>query len=367
MYMVTGCTNFLYAAPVPEITILTGALGNTGEKFPNDLIKFWETITISQNNSNVEIAPKIRLLRIDLAEEKELGIPLADSLIDKFIKPDPRVTLKKVHDYLEQSKINSDFANSQPSDGAQIKARKEKYQSEIPTLFEILETKSSLPSNQSASVNEILLILKKNIERDIVVGTNPMKYLVFYNLTVPSTYEIANINNSTNKGGRVSKLTSKCDNQIDLNQGLQFISMAKAKPTVALRNSDLNNAFRIFNDIAQEAGTCCTKALMNRGIVRDLLGEPNLAFDDLKAAEKCDPKNSEVHYNLACHYSKHSTKTNQRLDLALQELEAAVKSGLKNCKQILNDSDLENLRKDKNVKDRLRDMLQQHGQFCIVN
>ncbi len=367
MYMVTSCTNFLYAAPIPEITILTRALGNTGEKFPDDLIKFWETITISQNNSNIEIAPKVKLLRIDLAEEKELGIPLTDSLfeslINKSIKPDPRVTLKKAHDYLELSKINNYFSNNQPSDEKQIKARKEKYQAEVPSVFEIFQTKSSLGANHS-KVNEILSALKKNIERDIVAGINPIKYLVFYNLseTAPNLPPENNISQLI----PASKQSSKCDSQTDINQGIQYISMAKAKPTLALQKSDLTNAFNIFDNIAKSS-PCCTKAIMYRGIVRDLLGESNLAIDDLEFAEQCDLKNTDVHYNLACYYSKHSTKNNNKLDLSFKELEKAVVEGFKNCNLILNDMDLENLRRDKEFKVKLRDMLQRNNQYCIVD
>lgn len=164
------------------------------------------------------------------------------------------------------------------------------------------------------------------------------------------------------------KPSSKCSSQYDLNQGIQFISMSKAKPTETLRKSDLNNAFQIFDSVVRESdavGECCAKALMNRGIARDLLGESNLAFTDLKAAEQCDSQNMEVHYNLACHYSKHSTKANQQLDLALQELTKAIEAEFKDCDQIKQDPDLANLRRDKDFKDKLRKMLHQHGQYCI--
>lgn len=163
---------------------------------------------------------------------------------------------------------------------------------------------------------------------------------------------------------------TNCGDTNILSQGIQYIVISDAKPTVALRNSDLNNAIHIFDSVVQEAknaGTCCSKALMNRGIAHDLLGESNFAFDDLKAAEQCEPLNTEVHYNFARLYAKHSTKTNQTLDLSLQELEKAVELGLKNCNQILNDSDLMRLRRDKYFKIKLHDMLQQHGQFCIVD
>lgn len=159
------------------------------------------------------------------------------------------------------------------------------------------------------------------------------------------------------------QLSSKCSNQYDLNQGIQFISMSKAKPTEALRKADLNNAFQIFDSVVREtnaAKKCCSKALMNRGVTRDLLGETNLALDDLKTAEQCDAQSWEVHYNLACHYSKH-----KQLDLTLQELTKAVEVGFKDCDQIVNDPDLTNLLRNKDVKGKLRKMLHQHGQYCL--
>jgi len=206
-------------------------------------------------------------------------------------------------------------------------------------------------AKQKAGDTTVALIYRPSLEATSIVDVVPENTDVTKNISLTQ-----------------KKSSSKCSSQYDLNQGIQFISMAKAKPTEALKKSDLNNAYQIFDSVVRESdadGECCAKALMNRGIVRDLLGEPSLAFIDLKAAEQCDSQNIEVHYNLACHYSKHSTKANQQLDLALQELTRAIEAGFKDCDQIIHDPDLANLRRNKDSKDKLRKMLHQHGQYCI--
>ena len=140
--------------------------------------------------------------------------------------------------------------------------------------------------------------------------------------------------------------------------GIQFISLAKGAQNSDLRKSNLENAFRLFDNAAKKAESakaCCAKALMNRGVVRDLLKEPNLALDDLLAARRCDSQDSEVHYNLACHYSIH-----KQLDLALQALDNALAAGFSDCKILREDSDLANLR----ASPKFKDMLEKHRLFC---
>jgi len=219
--------------------------------------------------------------------------------------------------------------------------------------------------DQSDEVALTYLVIYQSGERDIADSSSTSVPTVEVNGKTLS--EEPNVSHSNTESVKAIEGKNVCNQQLLL-QGIQFISMAKAKTTQALKKSDLNNAFQIFDSIVKEADTaggCCAKALMNRGIARDLLGESNLAFTDLKAAEQCDSQNMEVHYNLACHYSKHSTKANQQLDLALQELTKAIETGFKDCDQISHDPDLANLRGDKNFKDKLLKILHQHGQYCI--
>jgi tetratricopeptide (TPR) repeat protein len=137
-----------------------------------------------------------------------------------------------------------------------------------------------------------------------------------------------------------------------------------------LRHNSLENAFQLFDravNEAQAANACCAKALMNRGLVRDLLKDQPLALRDLQQAEKCDQADKDVLYNLACFYSKHHSSANSQLGLALETLEKAVMAGFRDCDLIEKDSDLATLRRDANFKDRLRRMLQQHGLFCQLS
>jgi hypothetical protein len=158
---------------------------------------------------------------------------------------------------------------------------------------------------------------------------------------------------------------TECNQQL-LNNGIQFMSLSK-EHRGSLRQSDLKNAFQLFDravNEAEAANSCCAKALMNRGLVRDLLRDQALAFRDLQQAEKCGQTDKDVLYNLACFYSKHHSNANSQLGLALEALEKAVVAGFRDCSLIEKDSDLANLRKNGCFNDRLRGMLQQHGLFC---
>jgi|GEM_PF-5308023 len=80
---------------------------------------------------------------------------------------------------------------------------------------------------------------------------------------------------------------------------------------------------------------------MNRGIVHDLRGEPNLAEIDFKKAQSCNPNDKDVHYNLARHYSARGV---EYLDLALKAMENALRNGFADCSRLRADPDLANLR-----------------------
>ncbi|MFH0785268.1 MAG: hypothetical protein V2B20_25400 [Pseudomonadota bacterium] len=169
-------SNTVWAVSTPniEITILTGALGEEGKMFPPELTKLWEPI--NSDTSSIVYTPNIKLIRIDMPEEKEYPFPSTGSWVDGFIKPDPRVVLKKTHDQLENTKINSAFSSNQKLDTNQIQTRKEKYSKETQMAFTIDPTNK----NRLPSINELLPVLKKQIESDISTGNNPLKYLVYY-------------------------------------------------------------------------------------------------------------------------------------------------------------------------------------------
>jgi hypothetical protein len=127
LYAVINTSSDAAAPATLQITILTTSLGKEGDNFPAELTKIWQPIVISQDSKELQIAPSIKLIRIDLAEEKEFTLPSVNSWIDKLVKPDPRVVLKKTFDGLEQAKITKEFSSSLPSDENHLQAHKEKY------------------------------------------------------------------------------------------------------------------------------------------------------------------------------------------------------------------------------------------------
>ena len=121
----------LATGPVLEITVLSSNLGKESDKFPEELVKFWDEIPIDQDSKTIDIIPKIKLIRIDLVDEKEFVFPKMDSWVDSLVKPDPRIPLKKARDFLKQSKINKDFSAEAAIDSNQKETIKNKYHTEI--------------------------------------------------------------------------------------------------------------------------------------------------------------------------------------------------------------------------------------------
>ena len=151
--------------PKPEITILVTGLGKEGDPFPIELSKLWDVISITQNeNTTIEIAPSIKLIRIDLSEEKILTLPSSDTWVDKLVKPDPRIALKKQHDFLEKSKINKEFSDELASEKDQKNTRISKYSSEIINILEVVSI-SSPERNQFSTFPELLINFKKKLSR----------------------------------------------------------------------------------------------------------------------------------------------------------------------------------------------------------
>ena len=71
----------LTTSPAVEITILSSSLGKEGDKFPEELVKFWNGIPMDQDSKTIDIIPKIKLIRIDLVDEKEFVFPTSFSII----------------------------------------------------------------------------------------------------------------------------------------------------------------------------------------------------------------------------------------------------------------------------------------------
>ena len=365
----------LTTSPVLELTILSSNLGKESDKFPEELVKFWDEIPIDQDSKTIDIIPKIKLIRIDLVDEKEFVFPKMDSWVDSLVKPDPRIPLKKARDFLKQSKINKDFSAEAAIDSNQKETIKNKYHTEIPTLFEVTKA-GALGNNQFKSVADLLVVLKKQLSQDISSGST-IKYLIFYNLdnevvkelpaasspVTPKAPVTANIEakkdapkSEVKKDVPDASLTS-IDSQQHIKQAMMYVTLAKANPTTSTEN--IKNALAEF-DVAvkqeEQQGHCFAKAYMNRGLAYWLDKKLNLAEKDLVKASECDAKDPIIFYNLASYYS-----ASNKADLALDPLNKALDLGFKDCDILRKDSDLNNLRKMPEFKR----ALEQHSLFCL--
>ncbi|WP_394754601.1 TPR end-of-group domain-containing protein [Crenothrix sp.] len=147
------------------------------------------------------------------------------------------------------------------------------------------------------------------------------------------------------------------ETQQDIKQGMVFVSLAKQNPKT--RSENIQNALVEFdNAIKKEEaqGRCFAIAYMNRGVAYWQDKKLNLAEKDLLKASECDPKSPIVFYNLASYYAAIN-----KTDLALEPLDKALDLGFKDCDVLRKDSDLKNLRKQKDF----RRVLEKHSLFCL--
>lgn len=360
--------------PNSEITILVPALGKEGEKFPPELVKVWETIPVQKDENTIEVIPVIKIVRIDLPEEKEFQMPKFESFVDKFVKPDQRIILKKTHDFLEQSKIGKDFSTEFPSEIKLITERKTKFIADIPNHLEVLKA-DKLEKNQFLTLNELIEELKKQISKN-VLAEKSSKYLILYRLYPDSPIQkIEQEKQVTSDASKVAELevipkeeklkeianppesSTDTNAQQHVKQAMVFVSLAKANLTT--RSENIKNALAEF-DVAvkqEEAqGRCFAKAYMNRGIAYWLDKKLNLAEKDLVKASECDDKDAVIFYNLTSYYSAIN-----KADLALEPLNKALDLGFKDCDILRKDPDLKNLRKMGDFKR----ALEQHSLFCL--
>jgi hypothetical protein len=358
----------LTAIPAPEITILVSSLGNEGDKFPSELTKFWDVLIIEQDSKSIDVTPIIKLIRIDLTEEKEFVFPKMDSWIDKLVKPDPRIALKKAHDFLDQSKINKDFSSDTTTDDNQKETIKNKYLTEIPNMLEVTNSEV-LAKNQFKSVTDLLVVLKNKVSQDVSSG-GTLKYLILYNLNTAVAKEIPaptislppKVLATAAQPIEVKKTepvnsSPSLETQQHVKQGMMFITMAKANAKV--RSENIKNALAEFDVAVKQEdsqGRCFALAYMNRGLAYWLDKKLNLAEKDLIKASECDKQNPVIFYNLASYYSSVN-----KSDLALDPLNKALDLGFKDCDILRKDSDLKNLRK----MNEFRRALEQHSLFCL--
>jgi tetratricopeptide (TPR) repeat protein len=122
------------------------------------------------------------------------------------------------------------------------------------------------------------------------------------------------------------------------NQAFSYIGSSKAatgpEKTRLLENAEieLTNAIQADAEFAD--------AFMNRGVVYVALGKLNKAEEDLRKSISLEPNKPNASYNLACLLS-----VTQRLDLAIDALDVALKNGFNDVDRLRNDPDLNNLRR----------------------
>jgi len=125
------------------------------------------------------------------------------------------------------------------------------------------------------------------------------------------------------------------------NQAFSYIGSAKAATSNEQKEKLFLNAEKEFtNALAKNPNH--VDALLNRGVLYIAMNKTNKAEEDLKKALGIDPKNSAIHYNLACLHS-----INNKLDLAVDSLDSALKNGFNDYDRLRNDPDLKNLRANK--------------------
>lgn len=148
-------------------------------------------------------------------------------------------------------------------------------------------------------------------------------------------------------------------NAIEMQErAMVYIQIAK-KSKGKDKTESLKNAMATLDkaiQIESENNRCFDSALMNKGMVNFLLDKPNKAVDDLKEALKCNPKHATSNYNLAIVYANQ-----KKIDLALDQIDLAIKNGLTNCKHYREDTDLNTLRSNPEF----RSILEQNNLFCL--
>jgi hypothetical protein len=355
-----GLVSFTHAAPSqissPEIIILTSDLGKEGDNFPSELIKFWEVLPINKDGNTIDVVPNIKMIRIDLSDEKEFPFPKFESFIDKLIKPDPRITLRKTHDFLEKSKISKDFSTDQVSQKELVLERKAKFLADIPTAMEFLKSEK-LEKDQFSNISDLIEELKKQISKNSQTSS---KYLIFYKLSNLKKAEVVLNRNDKDKlqlDNKKNVSVVDSESQQHLNQGMIYVSMAKAN--LKTKSENIKNAISEFDAAVkkeEESGHCFALAIMNRGVAYWIDKKLNLAEKDLIKASECDDSGDPIiFYNLTAYYSAIN-----KSDLSLEPLSKTLDLGFKDCDILRKDADLKNLRKTEDF----RKILEQHKLFC---
>lgn len=138
-----------------------------------------------------------------------------------------------------------------------------------------------------------------------------------------------------------------------IKQGFAYIAAAKNATSKANYEENLQNAINEFSQaIAKDPGYA--DAYSNRAVAYMLQKKYNKAQEDLKEAVKLAPKSPAVHYNLASLYSLKGD-----VDIALDEIDAALANGFTDYDSLRKDPDLDNVRRSPEF----RKVLEKHKVF----
>ena len=142
--------------------------------------------------------------------------------------------------------------------------------------------------------------------------------------------------------------------QSHIKQAFAYIGIAK-NARGATREENIDNAVREFS-VAIQKDPAYAEAYSNRSVAYMQQKKFNKAEEDLRRAKELSPDSASIRYNLA---SLHSLKGN--VDLALDEIDAALAKGFSDYDALRRDPDLDNLRRDPEF----RKVLEKHKVFIV--
>lgn len=142
--------------------------------------------------------------------------------------------------------------------------------------------------------------------------------------------------------------------QSHIRQAFAYISIAKTAQGTA-RDENIDNALREFS-VAIQKDPAYAEAYSNRSVAYMQQRKFNKAEEDLRRARELSPDSPSVRYNYA---SLHSLNGN--VDLALDEIDAALTRGFSDYDALRRDPDLENLRRNPEF----RKILEKHKVFIL--
>lgn len=143
--------------------------------------------------------------------------------------------------------------------------------------------------------------------------------------------------------------------QSHVKQGFSYISNAKNAREQYIRDEAIENAVKEFS-LAIQKDPGYAEAYSNRAAAYMLQRKFNKADDDLRKAKELKPDSPSIRYNYA---SLHSLRGN--VDLALDEIDAALAKGFSDYDALRRDPDLENLRRSPEF----RKVLEKHKVFIV--